>query len=124
MMIINPGSKIGDAQAATGWTNTYTTALAKAHEWLSRMRAEGIADVELTAADETERDGRWTFTFRHTVTGVEVELDTHGIDDEAAYERQHVFAPRVYWSGSSSANPSLDDFAAPGYVMTFRAELT
>jgi hypothetical protein len=122
-VIINPGARLGAAQAAQGWSNTYATARATAETWLRRMRGEGIADVELVAADETEREGRWTFTFRHTVTGTDVELETHGIDDVTAYERQHIFAPRVYWHGSSSANPSLEDFAAPGYVMTFREQL-
>jgi hypothetical protein len=119
-IVVNPGARLGDAQAATGWTNTYATARAAAEEWLAKMYAEGIADVELIAADETEREGRWTFTCRHSVTGVEAELETHGIDDVAAYERQHIFAPRIYWCGSSTGSPSLSDFAAPGYVMTFR----
>jgi hypothetical protein len=121
--VINPGSHLGDAQNAIGWTNTYDTAHATAEEWLARMRSEGLADIELYAADVTEREGRWTFTFRHTVTGVKVELETHGIDDPDAYKRQFIFDPRVYWNGSSSANPSLEDFATPGYVMTFRAEV-
>jgi hypothetical protein len=91
-----------------------------AYRWLETMRREGIADVQMVTMDDTERDGRWTFTFRHTVTGVEVELETHGVDDVDAYKRQHIFEPRVYWQGSSSANPELSDFAAPGYAMTFR----
>jgi hypothetical protein len=121
-VFINPGARLGDAQNADGWTNTYATARATADEWLARMRGEGIADVELVTCDETERDGRWTFTFRHAVTGVEVQLETHGIDDGDAYKRQYIFEPRIYWNDSSSADPSLGDFAAPGYVMTFRPE--
>jgi hypothetical protein len=123
-VIINPGSRLGDAQNARGWTNTFATARAEADRWLTEMRSNGIADVELVSADETERGGRWTFTFRHAVTGAEVELETHGIDDLEAYRRQCIFDPRIYWNGSSSANPCLGDFAAPGYVMTFRAEVT
>jgi hypothetical protein len=121
-IIVNPGARLGDAQNADGWTNTYATAHVTATEWLAKMHAEGIADVGLVTADETEREGRWTFTYRHTVTGVEVELETHGIDDLEAYKRQHIFEPRVYWCGSSTSNPSLEDFAAPGFVMTFRPE--
>jgi hypothetical protein len=120
MLIINPGANLLDAATATGWTNTYTTARAAADTWLDQMRKEGVADVDLVGADETEREGRWTFTFRHRVTGVEVEMETHGIDDLDAYQRQYVFAPRVYWRGCSSSTPGLSDFAAPGYVMTFR----
>lgn len=119
-LFINPGANLGDRTAAQGWTNRYETAHAEARSWLAKMRAEGIGDVELVAGDETEREGRWRFTFRHTVTGAEVVLETHGIDDVDAYARQHFFPPRVYWNGSSTSNPSLDDFAAPGFTMTFR----
>lgn len=122
-IIINPGARLGDAEAAHGWTNTFATAHATALEWLAKMHADGLVDVDICGADATEREGRWTFTYRHTVTGVKVELETHGIDDVEAYKRQHIFEPRIYWNGSSSANPSLEDFAAPGYVMTFRAEV-
>lgn len=120
MVIINAGTRLGDIHPADGWANTYAAARKAADEWLTKMRAEGIADVELATADETEREGRWTFTFRHAVTEVEVKLETHGIDDMEAYNRQCVFEPRIYWNGSSTANPELSDFAAPGYVMTFR----
>jgi hypothetical protein len=122
-LIINPGSRIG--KPGNGWTNTAATALAHAKDWLTRMHAEGMADVELLDG-EIEREGRWTFTFRHAVTGKTVELEMHGIDDVPAYEREHIFAPRVYWNGSSTANPELDDFATPGFevVRTFRAAVT
>jgi hypothetical protein len=119
-IIVNPGSHLGDAQNADGWTNTYAAARKEADKWLATMRGEGIADVDICGADETEREGRWTFVFRHTVTGVEVELETHGINDLDAYRRQHIFDPRIYWNGSSSSNPEMADFAAPGFVMTFR----
>jgi hypothetical protein len=55
------------------------------------MRGEGITDVELID-DATEHEGRWRFMFRHTVTGREVELETHGVDHLEAYQRQHIFA--------------------------------
>lgn len=123
-VFINPGAHLGEPEDASGWTNTYATARTTADEWLAKMHADGIADVEMGCADETEREGRWTFTYRHTVTGVEVEMETHGIDDVEAYKRQYIFEPRIYWNGSSTSNPSLEDFAAPGYVMTFRAKDT
>ena len=72
----------------------------------------------------SEDNGRWPFVIRHQITGVEVVLETHGIDDLDAYKRQCIFDPRVYWNGSSSAEPTLDDFDAPGFVvkvMTFVA---
>ena len=121
MVLINPGSRIGGAPH--GWTNTPETARAEAEKWLAGMREDGLVDVELL--DEVvENEGRWRFGFRHTVTGTVVFLETHGIDDLDAYQRQHLFPPRVYWRGSSTAEPKLDDFAADGFepVKTFRAK--
>jgi hypothetical protein len=119
-MIINPGSHIGEP--GEGWTNTVETARATAVYWLSTMRATGMTDVGLLDG-ETEREGRWVFTFRHAITGTTVELEIHGIDNVAAYEKKHIFAPRAYWNGSSTANPELEHFAAPGFVAvrTFKA---
>ena len=113
-VIINPGSSIGEP--GEGWTNTYRTARSHAERWLARMQADGFTDVELLASSDEEREGRWSFSFRHSVTGVSVTLEVAGIDDVAAYERRHVFAPRTYWNGSSTADPKLEDFAAPGFV--------
>lgn len=119
-VIINPGSRVG--APGEGWTNTGATARAAAEQWLARMHADGMTDVELLdGAEETE--GRWRFTFRHTVSGTEVTLETHGIDAIGAYEQDHIFTPRVYWRESSTAEPRLEDFAAPGFrlVRTFVA---
>lgn len=119
-LINNPGSRIGTDQQ--GWTNTEARAIVEAAKWLANAHADGLTDVELLDGCTPDGEGRWRFTFRHKVTGALVYLDTHGIDDTEAYERQHIFAPRVYWNGSSTADPKLDDFAAPGFVpvKTFR----
>jgi hypothetical protein len=118
VLIINPGSRIG--VPGTGWTNTYEKARAEAETWLARMHSDGITDVVLLD-DAAEEEGRWRFTYRHEVTGIEVTLLTHGIDDIGAYERDHIFAPYMYWNESSTAEPKLEDFAAPGFraVCTF-----
>lgn len=121
-LIINPGSRI--APPGEGWTNTEAKARDRAGNWLGKMHAEGMTDVELLDGAEP-RDGRWLFTFRHKVTGATATLEMHGIDPAEAYERQHVFTPRVYWNGSSCADPCLEDFAAPGFrpVRTFAPEI-
>ena len=112
-LLINPGS--GPVAQGPGYTNTYETARAEAERWLARIHADGMTDV--TLADEHGlRDGRWQFTFRHRVTGVAVHLETHGIDDLDAYGQAHIFPPRVYWHGSSTGTPCLEDWAAPGFT--------
>jgi hypothetical protein len=119
-VIINAGSRIGGEPQ--GWTNTIEQARKEARAWLDRMTAEGFTDVVLVDTGREEA-GRWTFLFHHIVTGVEVPLRVHGIDDLDAYKRQHKFEPCVYWKDSSSAEPQLDDFAAHGFskTMTFVA---
>ena len=119
-ILFNPGSHIGETQE--GWTNTYETARAEAERWLAQMHAEGMTDVQLLPDGSGPDEGRWTFTFVHQVTGVEVELETHGISDVDAYCKKHIFTPRVYWDGGSSSTPQLEDFVAPGFepVRTYR----
>jgi len=119
-VIINPGSG-AVASAGEGWTNTEAGAVAQAVEWLDRIHAEGMTDVSLSGP-EPDGEGRWRFGFIHDVTGVAVELSTHGIDDFDAYMKGRIFHPRVYWRGDSGAEPALEDWAAPGFVAvrTFR----
>lgn len=85
------------------------------------MRKAGFTDIEMIDTGN-EAEGRWLFIFRHKITGVEVECETHGIDNLKTYEEQYIFTPRVYWNGSSTSNPELEQFAAPGFkpVMTFK----
>ena len=115
-VVINPGSRI--TAGGKGWTNTVEQARKEAQDWLGKMIEEGIADVELIPG-ETEHSGRWTFIFRHTVTGVQIKLEMHGVDDIQAYFKENLGYPRIYWNGDSSSNPELSDFAAPGYRMSF-----
>lgn len=120
-IIINAGSEI--AETGSGWTNTYEGALAQAERWLAQIRADGLSDIELLrpGCDPVERDGRWKFGFRHHVTGVTLVLETHGISDMDAYMVRNIFGARVYWNGSSCSHPELGQWAAPGFVQTFRA---
>lgn len=117
-MIINPGAHISTVQQ--GWTNTYAEARKEAELWLSSMHSDyGFMDVELLTTDteKEENEGRWTFTFKHNVTGVEITFMTPGIDNYQEFLKQNIFGARVYWNGSSSAYPELEDFAAPGFKM-------
>ena len=120
-VIINAGSGTIPA-SGDGWTNTYQRAEQRARGWLDTIGKSGIRDVWLDLPGEDLGDGRWRFAFRHEVTGAAVDLDTHGIDDLRAYERQWTFPPRVYWDGSSSADPVVEDWLADGFevVKTLR----
>jgi hypothetical protein len=115
MVIINPGSRI-PTNMGDGWTNTYDGAVKEAERWLSEIHGDHIEDVELVLPGTPSERGRWVFGFRHKVTGVTVSLETHGIDDWRAYEKQCVFSPKVYWNGSSCGQPQVEDWAAPGFV--------
>lgn len=119
MFLINPGSEIGKQEV--GFTNTHDVAKRNAYEWFYKpMQEQGFKHVEVKDTGE-ERDGRWLFIFKHTITGIEVELEIHGIDNMDAYTDKYIFSPRVYWNGSSSGNPELENFARDGYkaVMTY-----
>jgi hypothetical protein len=121
IIAINPGSDMPDRSEGDGWTSNYEGALAEAQRWLEAMRADGFgADVELVLPGAPLEGCRWRFWFRHTVTGVKRDLDTHGVNNLDAYRRRHIFDPRVYWRGSSCSDPELSDWGAPGYVQTFR----
>lgn len=120
MFIINPGSQVGKQEV--GFTNTHDQAREYAYRWFYRpMQKQGFTDISVEDKNE-ERDGRWLFIFKHEVTGKEVELEVHGIDNLDAYTDKYIFAPRVYWNGSSSSDPDIEDFAADGYepVLTYR----
>lgn len=122
-IFINPGS--GPIPDSDEFTNTYEQALLYAREWLEKIAADGI-DVEMTEPDPASEDeGRWTFLFRHPVTDVTIELDQHGVAPLEAYARGNLFGayPRVYWDGSSSYEPEIEQWAAPGFrvVKTFTA---
>lgn len=117
--IINPGYRI--AAQGDGWTNTFEKARVNAEQWLAKMHAKGMTDVTPLAGVE-QVDQRWRFFFRHQITGVTVTLEIDGIDDMDAYCKQATFSPKVYWNGSSTGEPELEDFAAEGFepVRTFR----
>jgi hypothetical protein len=121
-LLINPGSQMPDEKEGQGWTNTHKQAKLNAFNWFYLpMLEEGIIDVKVTDCNE-ETEGRWKFIFKHEITGKEVELEIHGIDNMEEYMKTYIFGARVYWNGSSSGNPELEDFAVDGFepVKTFK----
>lgn len=119
-IIINPGSVIGKEEK--GWTNTHAVALKYANEWFYKpMLDEGFEDIEMIDPNE-EVDGRWKFIFKHKITGVEIELEVHGIDNLEAYQKQYIFQPKTYWNGSSCSSPEIKEFKKEGFkpVITYK----
>lgn len=132
-LIFNPGSG-PVAGSGEGWQNCWEGAQSEARRYLAMLHDQGIRDVDLYEPEghEPDEDGRWTFQFRHQLTGKTVELSTHGVasDQWKAYtDDGHTFGiPRSYWNGSSSEphTEALDAFAAPGWriVQTFEPDPT
>ncbi len=121
-MIINPGSEVATEKSGNGWTNTHAQAKRYAYDWFyKRMLEDGFTDIKVIDTG-IEVNGRWQFIFKHQVTGAEVYLEIHGIDNLKEYSKRYIFGARVYWNGSSSGNPAIGDFEAEGFepIMTYR----
>lgn len=115
IVLINPGSHVRGGTAEQ--------ALENARDWHRRMIEQGFTDVVL---DEVPRQGppqygsdRWTFAFRHTLTGREAELMIHGLSEGECGECG-IFRPRVYWNGSSCSDPKWEDFLTDGFELAIR----
>ena len=109
-MIINPGSNtLGD---------TYENARKEAERLLANMLEEGITDIELLEEYRTDEQGRFTFTYRHRVTGKTGEWDITGLEWDNEWEKRgFMFPPRMYWNGSSVGNPEWKDFLTDEYEL-------
>ena len=103
-MVINPGSK--------NKGGTLNQAREIAEDWLDCIHKEGFTDVEMDQG-EIQEDGNFLFKFTHKVTGKVVEFRTHGFTDEEC--KEFIFHPRVYWNGSSTANPKIEDWLTDEY---------
>ena len=104
MMIINAGSE--------NKGGTFEEALKSARVWLSSVQRE-FPEVTMTTHENRLGDGDWNFVFTHQVTGVSVDLDIHGFTDEEC--EKFTFHPRVYWNGSSTSDPKIDDWLTDDY---------
>ncbi|QMW06394.1 hypothetical protein [Spirosoma foliorum] len=99
MLLINPGSQVEGG--------TLEQARINAQVFLNGIHDQGMKEVFIDP-DPVCADGRWTFIFRHPVTGKTAILKTHGLTDEES--RNQFFVPRIYWNGSSTADPEIKDF--------------
>lgn len=111
VVLINPGSHVEGGMEDQARINAF--------EWLHRMREHGITDVVIDNAEPPAySSGRWTFIFRHTLTGRTAELCIHGLTPTEVQER--TFGARVYWNGSSCSDPTWEDFLAPRFEVGIR----
>jgi len=104
-IIINAGSE------NTG--GTLEQAKINAENWLKAIKANiCVDDLEMTFVKQYE-DGDFLFEFKHLITGKVATLVTHGFTEEEC--KKFTQYPRVYWEGSSTADPKLEDWLADGY---------
>jgi hypothetical protein len=110
MMIINPGSE--------NKGGTYAQAVINAEEWHNRILEE-FPEVEMSEGELAEEDGNWIFYFRHKITGKSAMLEIHGYTESEC--EKFLFRPRIYWNGSSTDDPSIEDWLTDEftYKITF-----
>lgn len=99
-IIINPGSE--------NKGGTLEQAKINAAKWLTSIHAEGFREVNMKFVEQYPDDGNFRFDFTHTVTKKVAILETHGFTKEQ--EDKFMFRPRVYWQGSSTADPKIEDW--------------
>lgn len=105
MLIINPGSE--------NKGGTFEQALTNAYEWLESVVKE-FPEVKMTTHENRLGDGDWNFIFTHTITGKQVDLQIHGFTKKEC--EKFIFHPRVYWNGSSTADPKIEDWLSDDYT--------
>lgn len=108
-IIINAGSE--------NKGGTFEQAEMNAKEWLKSIHDEGFNEIEMKFI-ERQKDGDWLFHFTHLVTKKVATLEIHGFTKEEC--KQFMFHPRVYWNGSSTSDPKIEDWLCDGFK--FRIE--
>jgi hypothetical protein len=103
-IILNPGSKTKGG--------TFEQAEKNAKKWLESIYQNGFLEVEMSFSKK-EEDGNFIFNFKHNVTRKIVQLEIHGFTDKECEE--FLFYPRVYWNGSSCADPKTEDWLEDGF---------
>lgn len=103
-IIINAGSE--------NKGGTFKQAEINAKEWLENIHSEGFLEVEIEFVEQYE-NGYFLFNFTHKVTNKVATLKIHGFTKEQCQEFR--FHPRVYWNGSSTADPKIEDWLTDGF---------
>jgi hypothetical protein len=105
MILINPGSE--------NKGGTFKQALENAYEWLKEIREE-YPEVRMTTHENKLERGDWNFRFTHGITGKQIDLQIHGFTKDEC--EGFMFHPRVYWNGSSTADPRIEDWLTDDYT--------
>lgn len=111
MMIINPGSE--------NKGGTFERALEIAKEWHEEILKE-YPEVTMTDHEIKLDDGDWEFRFTHSKTGKTVILQTHGFTKEEC--ENFIFHPRIYWNGSSTGEPKIEDWLTDEFTYIIKYE--
>jgi len=103
-LIINAGSE--------NKGGTFEQAEINAKEWLKNIHEEGFLEVEMYFVEQQKgRDFR--FDFIHLITQKVVTLMIHGFTEFEC--KEFTFHPRVYWNGSSSSIPEIENWINDGF---------
>lgn len=97
-IIINAGSE--------NKGGTFEQVEINANEWLKDIHDKGFLEVEMSFVQQCN-NGNFQFDFKHPVTQKVVTLLIHGFTEEEC--KKFTFHPRVYWNGSSTADPEIED---------------
>lgn len=95
---------------------TFEQAKINAEGWLKSIHEEGFIDVEMTFKEQYGEGGNllFLFEFTHSVTQKVATLEIHGFTEEQC--QKFVLHPRVYWNGSSTANPKIEDWLSDEFA--------
>ena len=102
MIVINPGSE--------NKGGTIDQAKKNARKWLKAIHEEGFSEVVMS---EGEHGDYFEFLFTHNVTKKVATLRIHGFTEEE--RKEFMFSPRVYWNGSSTGDPKIEDWLEEGF---------
>ena len=67
----------------------------------------------MTIHENRLSEGDWNFRFRHKITNKYIDLQIHGFTKKEC--DAFIFHPRVYWNGSSTAEPEITDWLTDEY---------
>lgn len=104
-IIINPGSE--------NKGGTLEQAKKNATRWLKSIHADGFKEVKMKFIKQYPDGRNFRFDFIHSITKKVAILETHGFTKEQ--EDKFMFRPRVYWQGSSTADPKIEDWLSDDF---------